>query len=70
MCGQSLSNNKIDFKLDFKDQFDSSLAKALAISTFTLDENFKSYPEPIKHSCLWAINDYIEAAIKAADNLQ
>lgn len=48
------SNNK----LDIVDELNASLAKAHAVATLTLDENFRNYPDSIKHSCLWAISDY------------
>lgn len=70
MCGQSLSSSKVTSKLDLEDQLNSSLTKALAISTFILDENFRNYPDSVRHGCLWVINDYIENAIHAANKLQ
>lgn len=63
-CRESVS------RLDLEDKLDSSLAKALAISTFALDENFRNYPDSIKHDCLWAINDYIETSVNIIEEMQ
>lgn len=70
MLTQTFPRNFSAGKLDLEDELNTSLTKAHAIATLALDENFRNYPDSIRHGCLWAISDYIEASISATDSLQ